>query len=131
MSHLVYLAQQFDVEGSAEFSPVGLIIGLAFAVFFIACFWRIFTKAGEPGWASIIPIYNYYVILKIAGRPWWWLLLYFIPIVNFIIFIIVSIDLAKAFGKGGGFAAGLIFLPFIFIPILAFGSATYQGAPAH
>jgi hypothetical protein len=130
-SHLVHLAQSYNYDTTGESSAVGLLVGLAIGIFVIACLWRIFTKAGEPGWASIVPIYNYYVILKIVGRPWWWLLLYLIPFVNIIILIIVMIDLAKAFGKSGAFAAGLIFLGFIFFPILAFGSATYQGAPAH
>jgi hypothetical protein len=76
------------------------------------------------------PIYNYYVILKIVGRPGWWLILYFIPIVNLIITIIVMLDLAKSYGKTIGFAVGLILLPFIFIPILGFGEASYLGAAA-
>jgi hypothetical protein len=98
---------------------------LALVVFIIASLWKVFTKAGQPGWAAIIPIYNAYVLLQIAGRPGWWLLLYFIPVVNFVIAIIVSIDVAKAFGKGGGFGVGLALLSFIFYPILAFGDATY------
>ena len=136
MNRIAFLAQEFEQEFQQEFqtsgemSPALIIIWLAFVVFFIACIWRIFTKAGQPGWASLIPFYNYYVLLKIVGRPGWWLILYFIPFVNFIIFIIVAIDLAKSFGKGGGFAVGSIFLPFIFLPILAFGSATYQGPAA-
>ena len=109
---------------------IGPIIMLAFLIFFIASFWKIFSKAGEPGWACLIPIYNTIVLLKIVGRPWWWLLLMLIPIVGLIIVIIVYIDLAKSFGKGGGFAAGLILLGFIFFPILGFGDATYNGPAA-
>ena len=86
-----------------------------------------YEKGNQPGWACIIPFYNTYVLMKIVGRPGWWLILFFIPIVNFIIWIIVSIDLAKSFGKGTGFAVGLIFLAPIFILILGFGPATYQG----
>jgi hypothetical protein len=102
-----------------------LLIELAIIVFFIACFWKVFTKAGQPGWAAIIPFYNLYILLKIAGRPGWWLLLYFIPFVNLAIVVIVSIDVAKAFGKGAGFGIGLLLLGVIFYPILAFGDAAY------
>ncbi len=95
----------------------------------IAAIWTVFVKAGKPGWASIIPIYNGIVILQIAGRPVWWFLLYLIPLVNIIIAIIVMIDFAKSFGKGVGFALGLIFLGFIFMPILAWSDAQYLGPP--
>jgi hypothetical protein len=105
-----------------------LLVYLAILVLVVAGFWKVFTKAGEPGWAAIIPFYNLYILLKIAGRPGWWLILYFIPIVSFIIAIIVGIDVARNFGKGSGFGVGLGILPFIFYPILGFGGATYQGA---
>ena len=106
------------------------IIYLAIIVLVIAGFWKVFTKAGEAGWQSIIPIWNIIVMLRIIGRPWWWILLFLIPIVGIVIAIIVYIDLAKSFGKGGGFAVGLILLSFIFIPVLGFGSATYVGPAA-
>ncbi len=102
-----------------------VIVYIAVIVFEIAALWQVFVKAGRPGWAAIIPFYNYYVILKIVGRPGWWLILYFIPLVNIIVWIIVAIDLAKSFAKSTAFAVGLIFLAFIFIPILGFGPATY------
>lgn len=105
---------------------VGLLIYGAILAIVIVSLWKIFTKASEPGWAAIVPIYNFIVLLKVAGKPWWWIFLFLIPIVNFIISIIVYIDLGKNFGKGTGFGIGLAFLPFIFLPILAFGSATYQ-----
>ncbi|MDF3058602.1 MAG: signal peptidase [Rariglobus sp.] len=108
-----------------------LLVGLfqlALAVLIIAAIWKVFTKAGQPGWAAIIPFYNLYVLLKVAGRPGWWLLLFLIPIVNVVMAIIVAIDVAKAFGKGTGFGVGLAFLGVIFYPILGFGDATYQGA---
>ena len=104
------------------------LIALAVVVFMIASVWKVFTKAGQPGWAVLVPIYNAYILLKVAGRPGWWLLLYLVPLVNFVIGIIVAIDIAKAFGKGTGFGVGLAFLGFIFYPILGFGSATY-GPP--
>jgi len=106
-----------------------LLCGLI-ALFEIAAYWKVFTKAGQPGWAVIVPLYNAYIMLKIAGKPGWWLLLFLIPLVNFVILIIVSIELAKAFGKTTGFGLGLAFLGAIFIPILGFGSAKYQGATA-
>lgn len=87
----------------------------------------VFTKARQPGWAAIIPFYNYWVMLKVAGRPGWWLILLFIPLVNIVIGIIVVSDLAKSFGKGVGFTVGLILLSFVFFPILGFGSAQYRG----
>ena len=105
------------------------IVCIGLAVFEIAAIWKMFVKAGKPGWAAIVPIYNGIVILQIAGRPVWWFLLYFIPLVNIIIAIIVMIDFAKSFGQSVGFALGLIFLPIIFFPILAWGDAEYLGPP--
>jgi hypothetical protein len=101
------------------------LIQIAIIVFIIVSLWKVFDKAGQPGWAAIIPFYNCYILLKIVSRPGWWLILFFIPVVNFVISIFVDIDLAKCFGKGTAFAVGLIFLPIVFIPILAFGSAQY------
>lgn len=102
-----------------------LLIQLAIVILIIAGIWKTFTKAGQPGWAAIIPIYNFYILLKIVNRPWWWLLLMLIPLVNLVIAIIVALDVAKAFGKGTGFGIGLVFLGFIFYPILGFSDATY------
>jgi len=95
----------------------------------IASQWMVFTKAGQPGWACLIPILNFLVILKLVKRPMWWILLMLIPVVNFVTLVIVVLDLAKAFGKGVGFAIGLIILGPIFYLILGFGSATYQLEP--
>ena len=103
-----------------------LIIQLAIIAFSIITMWKIFTKAGEAGWASIIPIYNMYVLMKISGKPGWWLILLFIPIVNIVISIMAMVGLSANFGKGTGFVVGMIFLPIIFYPILAFGDAQYQ-----
>jgi hypothetical protein len=105
----------------------GTILYIAVIVFYIYCMWRIFVKADKPGWAAIIPFYNVLVELEIVGRPWWWLLLMFVPFVNIVIGIIVLLDLAKVFGKSSGFGVGLILLAPIFIPILAFSDATYLG----
>lgn len=105
-----------------------LVIWLAIVVGLIAGFWKVFTKAGQPGWACIVPIYNIYILTQIAGRPGWWLLLFFVPIANFVVAIIMSIDIAKNFGKGTGFGIGLALLGFVFYPILGFGDATYRPA---
>ena len=128
----VLLAQVSDYQTSAAQapSPISTIISLAIAVLIIVAMWKVFTKAGQPGWASIIPIYNLYVLCKIAGRPWWWLLLILIPFVNVIILIVLCIDISKSFGNGVGFGLGMAFLGFIFWPILGFGSAQYQGPSA-
>ncbi len=110
-----------------------VVIALVFVVFEIAASWIVFTKAGQSGWKVLIPFYNIFVFLKIIGRPGWWLVLWFFfwfPFVGLVVSIIVNIDLARSFDKGSGFAAGLIFLSPIFIPILAFGSATYAGPAA-
>ena len=107
-----------------------VIVQLAIAILFIVSLWKIFAKAGEPGWAAIIPIYNAVVLLKIAGKPGWWVLLLFIPFVNIVIGILAIVGLAQNFGKGGGYIAGLILLPIIFYPMLAFGSAQYKPATA-
>jgi len=103
------------------------VVYLALMGLLIASAWVVFTKAGEPGWASLIPIYNVMVEFRIAGHPMWWVLLLFVPLVNVIIAVIVALDLAKSFGKGVGFGLGLMFLGFIFLPLLAFGDAEYIG----
>ncbi|HZE94451.1 MAG TPA: DUF5684 domain-containing protein [Gemmatimonadales bacterium] len=96
----------------------------------IAAMWKVFEKAGQPGWAAIIPIYNLIVLIQIAGKPIWWILLYFIPIVSLIVGIIVLHNISVNFGKGVGFTLGLIFLSPIFFPILAWGDAEYRGPTA-
>ena len=104
-----------------------IFIQLALGIFTIVAMWKTFNKAGQPGWACIIPIYNIYILIQIAGRPGWWTLLFFIPLVNLIVDIIVSIDIAGNFGKGVGFGVGLCFLPFIFFPIIVFSDAEFSG----
>ncbi|OQA02882.1 MAG: hypothetical protein BWY69_00789 [Planctomycetes bacterium ADurb.Bin401] len=104
------------------------LIQLLIVAFIIASLWKVFTKAGRPGWAAIIPIYNAYILIQIVSKPVWWLILMFIPLVNLIIMFILDLELAKRFAKGTGFAVGLFFLPFIFFPILAFSDAQYSPA---
>ena len=106
---------------------VAYLLYVIVIVFYIYSMWRIYAKAGKPGWAAIIPIYNVLVELEIVGRPWWWLLLTLVPVVNIVIGVIITLNLAQVFGKSTGFGIGLIFLPIIFIPILAFGNAKYLG----
>jgi len=106
---------------------LGWLLYMAIGVFYLFCMWKIYVKAGKPGWAAIIPIYNILVQLEIVGRPWWYLLLMFVPLVNVVIAIMIIFDLAKVFGKGTGFGFGLLFLSFVFIPVLAFGDAQYQA----
>ena len=119
-------------QAAAAGAGVGMvfIVELALLVLIIAALWRIFTKAGQPGWAALIPFYNLYVLLQVAGKPGWWLILMLIPLVNLVILIITLSALATKFGKGVGFTIGLILLPIVFYPILGFGGAKYQGAPA-
>jgi len=137
MSTLAFLLMQSDSgnspAGNAAAAGIAGAMGLvwlALLVLMIAALWKIFVKAGEPGWAAIIPVYNLVVMLKIVGRPVWWIVLFLIPFVNLIMGFIVAFDLAKVFGKGAGFALGMIFLFPIFYPILAWSDAKYQGAPA-
>lgn len=102
-----------------------LLFFFAFILFFIVCHWKIFTKAGQEGWKSIIPLYNLYIQLQIAKQPTIWLLYFMIPFVNIYFGIKHVHGLSKAFGKDVGFTVGLILLPIVFYPILAFGDAKY------
>ncbi len=107
-------------------SLVFILIYLAVLFFFIIAMWKFYAKADYPGVAAIIPIYNVYVLFKMAKYSGWMIFLLLIPIVNFVIIILVYMRIATGFGKGTGFGLGLIFLSPIFIPILAFGSADYD-----
>ena len=102
------------------------LVWLAILIVVIAGWWKMFEKAGKPGWAAVVPIYNAIVLLEIAGKPLWWIVLFFIPFANIVAAILVSIAVARNFGKSDLFAVGLIFLGFIFYPILGFGDAQYQ-----
>lgn len=114
-------------EALAGFSAGYLIFYIAVLVVSIIANWKLFKKAGKPGWHSIIPFLNIYDMFEIAGMNGWMFLLLLIPVVNIVIMIMLYINLAKAFGKSGGFAVGLILLTFIFTLILAFGDAEYVG----
>ncbi|MET3880855.1 DUF5684 domain-containing protein [Chitinophaga sp. OAE865] len=113
------------------FGGTFLILCLVASIFFIICGWKIFEKAGQEGWKSIIPIYSIYIFLKIIGKPWWWLLIiFFVPIVNIVFAIWATNLLSKSFGKTEGFTIGLIFLGVIFYPILAFDRTIVYKGPA-
>ena len=118
-----------DFGYSYQASPFMTVVYLAVMVLGIVAMWKIFEKAGEPGWAAIIPFYNLYVLFKITWGNGWKFLFLLIPIANVVFAIITMVKLAKAFGKSGGFAVGLIFLSIIFYCILAFDSSTYIGVP--
>ena len=124
------LSQSSDVGGGGGggiFGMLFMLIWLALVVAVIAGAWKMFAKAGEPGWAVLVPIYNLIVLMKIAGKPAWWFLLLLIPLVGIVVSIMVCISLAENFGKSTGFGIGLALLGFIFVPILGFGDAVYQG----
>jgi hypothetical protein len=107
--------------------PGETILYLAVAGLTLAGMWKVFQKAGKPGWAALIPIYNLIVLLQITGKPIWWLILFIIPLVNVVMLVLVFIELAQRFGKSALFGIGLAFLGFVFFPILGFGDARYQG----
>jgi hypothetical protein len=122
-----------DVSYSADYSsnPVFWVIYAAVVLLAIIALWRVFAKAGRPGWAAIIPIYNIYTLVKVSGNSGWFTLLYFIPIVNVVIAIIVAIGVAKNFGKSGAFGFfGLFLFSLIGYLVLGFGKAPYVGASA-
>lgn len=134
MTNLITLAQQQQGGGGGA---VGAIVGLIFVIFWLALLaliivgaWKMYAKAGQPGWSAIVPIYNVYIWTKIVGRPWWWMLLCFIPVVNIVFTIILSLDMAKSFGKSALFGVGIALLGGIFIPILGFNSDKYVGPAA-
>jgi len=105
-----------------------LVVYVAIIALMIASQWKVFAKAGQPGWACLIPIYNIYVMTQIAKKPGWWLaIILLVPLVNIIFLIMLIHEIAKAFGKDTGFTVGLLLLGIVFWPILAFGDAQYQG----
>lgn len=105
-----------------------IIVYLAIIVVSLVGMWKVFVKAGKPGWAAIVPFYNTYCLFEMTFGNGWLFLLCFVPCVNFVVMIMCCFKLAKAFGQGVGFGFGLLFLPFIFMMILGFGDAQYIGA---
>lgn len=127
----MYATQPQQTAALMAFFLAYWIVILAVYVVVVIGLWKTFVKAGRPGWAALIPFYNIYVLLKIVGKPGWWLILFFIPLVGLIVHILVSLRLAKAFGKSDVFG---IFLLWLFGPIgfliLGFGSAKYNKSAA-
>ncbi len=105
------------------------IVYLAVIVAVFAGFWKAFEKAGVPGWAAIVPIFNIYVMTKMADKPGWWVVLVFIPLVNLVVIILICVAIAPKFGKSEGFGVGMALLSFIFWPIVGFGDAQWNAAP--
>lgn len=130
LTYLFLFQRDEEISGGAAaiMAIVMFLIYAAIIIVFIASMWKVFVKAGKPGWAAIIPIYNLIVLLEVVGRPMWWILIYIVcsPVAS----IVVMLDLAKSFGKEIGFGIGLIILPIVFLPMLGFGSATYVGPSA-
>ncbi len=115
----------------------GALFGIGFALFYfgllaliLASAWKLYAKTGRPGWNGIVPIYNLVVLLQIVGRPVWWIIGLFIPVLNIIVPFIVAMDLARSFGKSAAYGVGLALLGIVFVPMLAFGDAEYQGPSA-
>lgn len=133
VNHLTQLLAQSNSGGAAAAgagAAIVLVFYLAIIILFIAGMWKVFSKAGQPGFLAIIPIVNIFFLTKIVGRPAWFIILFFVPIVSLVASIIVMSDLSKSFGRGIGTTLGLIFLGPIFFCILGFGSAEYQGPAA-
>jgi len=124
--YLTTLLAQVQADRDGDGGLIALLIYLVVLVVVLAGCWKMFEKAGQPGWGILIPFYNLYLMIKIAGRPGWWLILMFVPLVNIIVGVVVAADIARNFGKGIGFTLGLIFLGFVFYPILGFGAAEYR-----
>ena len=121
------MEQDYNHAFDFFYNPAFIICWLAVVVFLIVAQWKVFVKAGQPGWACIIPIYNIYIMTKIAGKPGIWTLLCLIPIVNIVFVIWLYNMISKSFGHDEGFTVGLILLGIIFWPILGFGSSKYSG----
>ena len=118
-----------DVAAEGIFAALGalLIVYLVILVLMIVSFWKIFEKAGKPGWAAIVPIYNLIVYLEIVNKPVWWIILIFIPLVNIVILIMLTHRLSLSFGQGVGFTILLVLVGVVGYPVLAFGDYKYVG----
>jgi len=118
-----------EAAAGAIGAMIFMLIYLALIILMIAGMWKVFAKAGKPGWAAIIPFYNVFVLVEISGKDIVWFIMFFIPCANIIAAFVVYMEVAKAFGKDPAYGIGMVFLPFIFFPMLGFGSAQYQGTP--
>lgn len=118
-----------DISGGL-FSAAFLFMYLILGVISVVSMWRIFTKAHQPGWAAVVPVYNLYILTQVAGRSGWWVVWLLIPGINIIAAIFLANDLAKSFGQGIGMAVLIILVSVIGLPTLAFGPYEYQGPSA-
>jgi len=122
---MLLLAQEVAETGEGG-SLVGALIGAVMMLAILAGYWKCFEKAGEPGWTALIPLYNFYVCLRISGLGILWFFLMFVPLINIPVMFMATLRFARAFGQGIMVALGMIFLPFIVIPMLGFGGASYR-----
>lgn len=115
------------LQGGGIGGIIGILVFLAILIIPIAGMWKMFEKAGQPGWAAIIPIYNTWVLVKVAAKEWYWFVLLLVPLINFVAWILVSIDISKNFGQGALFGLGVAFLAPIFYPLIGFGGYRYRA----
>lgn len=137
MNSLLLFAQQRRGQQDMPEIDEGMLIamGVVYVLFIIVMvgaqlvgLWKVFEKAGEPGWAAIVPFYNLMVMFRISGMSEMWILGCFVPCLNLYPFFMVHIKLAEKFGKDLGFGVGMAFLPYVFLPILGFGDARYEDS---
>ncbi|TKX35176.1 signal peptidase I [Halorubrum sp. CGM5_25_10-8B] len=121
------LSSSVSIQGTSS-TNIELFVTLGLIILIFAGLWKVFEKAGKPGWAAIIPIYNLYVLVKVSGNAWYWFALFFVPVINFFATLKVSIDVAGKFNKGILFGLGLTFISFVFYPLLGFGGYQYNDA---
>jgi hypothetical protein len=122
------MPQQGSASQQKSGFPISILLAfLAACILIIAGQWIVFQKAGQAGWKSLIPFYNMYVLMEISGKPGWWMFLLFVPLVGIVIYLFAMLSLAKKFRRSELFGVGLVFLPMIFFPVLAFGGSEYEG----
>lgn len=109
-------------------AAIGIILYFAIIIAIFVGVWKAFVKAGQPGWALLIPIYPLYCMTQMANKPGWWVLLFFVPIANIVVMFILMMEIAKNFGKSSGFGVGMVLMGGIFWPILGYGDAQFNGA---
>ena len=124
---LSFAFAQEDFQTTGQVPAFFWVIYIAVIALFVVSMWKLFVRAGKPGWTSLIPIYNNVVMTEIAGKPLWWVLMLFVPIVNIVFAFLILYHFSKAYGKSDGFSIGVALLSIIFLPLLAFSDAKYQG----
>jgi len=130
MKKAIEMQRSVAPQNNARFARMSsgfLLTLLVVCLLLVVSTWVVFEKAGESGWKSLIPIYNMYILLILSGKPGWWLILLFVPVVSIVFYLLAMLALAQKFGRGAGFGIGLWLLPMFFFPILAFGGSQYEG----